>query len=208
MYHPTFKTSGIMVVARNQEVASFLCRAWRERESVEKVYLAHVRHWTPYHQHGLSEGAIDLALAPSRTERIKWEVTPGEEGGKECQTFWKVFEDFDKDNNIAKGTSHNNSHNTAKGITLELHPLTGRTHQLRIHCAAVGSGIVGDSLYGDSPIAWVGDSLNTKMDDTQYSGAASSAFITSVKTLRLHAHRLSFPTMTGKKMMFASPKRW
>jgi len=46
------------------------------------------------------------------------------------------------------------------------------------------------------------------MDDTQNSGAASSAFIASVKTLRLHAHRLSFPTMTGKKMMFASPKRW
>lgn len=202
------KTSGIMVVARNQETASSLSRAWRERESVHKVYLAQVQHWPPYHEHGISEGTIDLALAPSRTERIKWEVTPIEEGGKKCRTLWKVLEDFDK-NAIIDETSHNNSRDSALGITLELHPLTGRTHQLRLHCAAVGSGIVGDSLYGDSPIAWVGDdNAKIKLDDKQYIGASSSPVIDPVKTLRLHAHRLSLPTKNGKKMTFESPKPW
>jgi 23S rRNA-/tRNA-specific pseudouridylate synthase len=201
-----------MVVARNQDTASYLCRAWRERESVQKVYLAHVRHWPPYHQHGMSEGAIDLALAPSRNERIKWEVTPVEEGGKECQTFWKVFEDFDEDCSTvnSKRTSHNNMHDHClKGITLELHPLTGRTHQLRIHCAAVGSGIVGDSLYGDSPIAWIGADLSTTESGDEPNGVSTSSKSNDpVKTLRLHAHRLSFPTKTGQKMTFESPKSW
>lgn len=197
-----YKTSGIMVFARNRETASSLCRAWRERETVRKVYMAHVRHWPPYHQQGMSEGTIDLALAPSRTERIKWEITPVEKGGKECRTFWRVFEDIDE-NPIVKEMPLNKSRNNVNGITLELHPLTGRTHQLRIHCAAVGSGIVGDSLYGDSPIAWVGDNSSvTQSDDKQDSG------IEPVKTLRLHAHRLSFPTKTGKRITFESPKPW
>ena len=192
-----------MVVARNQEAASFLCRAWRERESVQKVYLAHVRHWPPYHHLGMNEGKINLAMAPSRTERIKWEIIPIEEGGKECETYWKVFEDLDK--NIV-------SEMTQKcGIILELHPMTGRTHQLRLHCAAIGSGIVGDSLYGDSPIAWVaGNTTNANLDGEQSTAAIPSALGTdAIKNLRLHAHKLSFPNPSnGKKMTFESPKSW
>jgi 23S rRNA-/tRNA-specific pseudouridylate synthase len=175
------KTSGIMVVARNQEAASYLCRAWREREMVQKTYLAHVKDWPPYHQHRVSEGTIDVPLAPSRTERIKWEVIPVSEGGKECKTYWKVYQDFDKE-----------------GIILELHPITGRTHQLRLHCAEIGSGIVGDSLYGDSPIAWC-------VDDGQGIGGKSSLGNESPKTLRLHAHKLTFPRpKTGEKVTFES----
>ena len=176
------KTSGIMVVARNQEAASYLCRAWRERELVQKTYLAHVKHWPPFHQHSVREGTIDIALAPSRTERIKWEAIPVAEGGKECKTYWKLHQDFDKE-----------------GIILELHPITGRTHQLRLHCAEIGSGIVGDSLYGDSPIAWFAY-------DKQGTIGKSSVGNESPKTLRLHAHKLTIPKpKTGEKITFESP---
>jgi 23S rRNA-/tRNA-specific pseudouridylate synthase len=171
-----------MVVARNHDAASYLSRAWRERELVQKTYLAHVKHWPPYHQHRIHEGTIDTALAPSRVERIKWAVVPAADGGKECKTFWKVYQDLDKE-----------------GIILELHPITGRTHQLRLHCAEVGSGIVGDSLYGDSPIAWLAN-------DNQSIGGKSSFGDRAPRTLRLHAHKLTFPRpKTGETITFESP---
>lgn len=171
-----------MVVARNHDAASYLSRAWRERELVQKTYLAHIKHWPPYHQHRIHEGTIDIALAPSRVERIKWAVVPVADGGKECKTFWKVYQDLDKE-----------------GIILELHPITGRTHQLRLHCAEVGSGIVGDSLYGDSPIAWLAY-------DNQNIGGKSSFGDRAPRTLRLHAHKLTFPRpKTGETITFESP---
>ena len=175
------QTSGVMVVARNQEASSQLCRAWRERELVQKVYLAHVRHWPPYHNENLNEGTIDIPLGPSRTERIKWEVYPVADGGKECKTDWKVCQDL-----------HSN------GLILELKPITGRTHQLRLHCAAIGSGIVGDSLYGENPIEWSAD--GNQIVDGKYSVNDAP------KTLRLHAHKLTFPHPTsGERITFESP---
>jgi len=89
---------------------------------------------------------------------------------------------------------------------LELHPITGRTHQLRIHCAEVGSGIVGDSLYGDNPIEWHGNDaqLDTKQIKQQEVEDASIP-----KTLRLHAHKLTFPhPKSGENVTFESPKSW
>ncbi|KAL7550422.1 hypothetical protein ACHAWF_013662 [Thalassiosira exigua] len=198
------QTSGVMVVARNRGSASFLCRAWRERESVQKIYHAHVKHWPPYHQKRLREGMIDIPLAPSRTERIKWEVRPVAEGGKECKTFWKVHEDFTHDVDEGKDKTDVDEDGVAaslpeqRGIVLELHPITGRTHQLRLHCAAIGSGIVGDSLYGDTPISCV---WNPNLNSCQDSDEPSS--------LRLHAHKLAFPKpKNGERIMFESPTPW
>ncbi|KAL9185280.1 hypothetical protein ACHAXT_003057 [Thalassiosira profunda] len=195
------QTSGIMVVARNQSAASTLCQKWREREDVKKVYLAHVIDWPPYHQQNVTEGTIEIPLAPSRTERIKWEARAVAEGGKECKTYWKVHEDLDR------SKSNSDAPKSKRGITLELHPITGRTHQLRIHCASVGSGIVGDSLYGDAPIEWSGDT-KTKANETQGVVKQGEATILS-KTLRLHAHRLTFPHPTSQEgMTFESRKPW
>ena len=74
---------------------------------------------------------------------------------------------------------------------LELQPVTGRTHQLRIHCAAIGSGIEGDTLYGDNPIEWDGTAESAK------------------HTLCLHAQRLTFPhPKTGEMMEFTSKAGW
>jgi 23S rRNA-/tRNA-specific pseudouridylate synthase len=149
------QTSGVMVFAKNEKTASSLCKAWRERDQVSKHYLAIVRDWPPYHQDKQEEGTIDVPLAPSE-ERLKWEVS---DSGKPSVTKWKVLQ-------TVKGDQ-------SKGIALELQPITGRTHQLRIHCAHLGSGIIGDSLYGTDRVEF--DPLNAG------------------KQLHLPAWKLSFP---------------
>lgn len=179
-----------MVVARNADAASILCQQWRERESIKKTYLAFVKRWPPYHEQKELKGKIDLPLAASRTERIKWEVRPAEDGGKPSLTLWKIHESSlgIKDDEF--------------GLTLELQPMTGRTHQLRIHCAAIGSGIDGDSLYGDNPIEWTADKSKHERNVDRSEQQRS-------KTLHLHAHRLTFPhPRTGKDITFESPKPW
>ena len=204
-----------MVVARNQEASSYLGKAWRERDSVKKVYLAHVKDWPPYNDHKLNEGTIAIPLASSRTERIKWEARPVEDGGKECKTYWKVQEDFDIQSTTKtneKEVPSNDTQTEKKGITLELHPITGRTHQLRIHAAEIGSGIVGDSLYGDEPIEWFGndatllDEKKQSIDDTKPTTPQDD----TVRCLRLNANKLVFPhPKSGEKMTFESSlKSW
>lgn len=122
------QTSGVMVFARGGSGASFLSRAWRERDQVSKTYLAKVREWPPWTTDKQESGRIDLPLAPSE-ERLKWKVCAN---GKPSSTLWKVLA----------------GSNTESPILLELQPITGRTHQLRVHCSTVGSAIMGDSLYG------------------------------------------------------------
>ena len=175
-----------MVVARNPDAAADLCEQWRERQSVKKTYLACVKRWPPYHDQKIQEGKIDLSLAASRTERIKWEVRPIDDGGKASLTTWKVHESSIRTND-EKECGPNND----EGLILELNPMTGRTHQLRIHCASVGSGIIGDSLYGDDPIEFVEDK-SVKMS-----------------TLRLHAHKLTFAhPRSGSTLSYESAKPW
>jgi 23S rRNA-/tRNA-specific pseudouridylate synthase len=162
--------------------------------------LAYVRWWPPYHEQNLLEGSIDLPLAASRTERIKWEVRPVEDGGKASLTSWKVYESSGDSSKKESGSRHPEIDES--GVTLELRPITGRTHQLRIHCAEVGSGIEGDSLYGDDPIQWIGD----KPDKKQQSNEPG---LSRPKTLQLHAHKLTFThPKTGVEMTFTSPKPW
>jgi tRNA pseudouridine32 synthase/23S rRNA pseudouridine746 synthase len=177
------ETSGVMVFARTPEAASFLCNAWRERENVSKVYLAKVYDWSSElgqggesATDGLSKcsawGRVDLPLCPS-DEPLKWKVcseqTPG---AKRSTTLWRLLP-----------TSHSSSagsQSSSQTVTLELKPITGRTHQLRIHCTTLGGGIVGDSLYGTKR-----RSLD-KVDGER---------------LYLHAHKLSFPHPTTLQPM-------
>ena len=165
--------------ARDKHTASFLSQAWREREKVSKLYMARVKNWPPYHTDKERQGHIEEPMAPSN-ERLKWKV---QTDGKPSTTIWKVREPKLGDDSRAND-------NERHSVVLELTPVTGRTHQLRVHCASVGSGIEGDSLYGDERIEW-------------NPGQPGS------RVLRLHAHRLSFPhPVTKERMEFTSMPSW
>lgn len=153
--------------AKSPKAASFLCHAWRKKSSitsngltapdVEKVYLAVIREWPPFQRNRKMSGIIDFPIEPCRTERLKWQVADAASAtAKSSQTKWSVLssnyllpswcEYIYRSQEERQTISGQES--TLTGIVLELRPVTGRTHQLRVHCAHVGSGIVGDSLYG------------------------------------------------------------
>ncbi|CAB9530494.1 pseudouridine synthase C [Seminavis robusta] len=184
------ETSGVMVFARNRSAASSLSQAWREREEqVSKEYLAKVRYWPPYHEQSLMHGKLEVPLEPSK-ERLKWKVAKHGGGGKPSTTIWKVITHQEKQAMSGKDKPATSSE--SEPILLSLTPVTGRTHQLRIHCAHVGTGIIGDSLYGDDRA-----SANIEGDDDRQ------------VRLMLHALRLAFPhPSTGKRCEFTSSPRW
>ena len=116
-------TSGVLLLARNARAAAVLAEAFRDKTS-QKTYWAIVVGVPKIRQ-----GRIDLPLAklPGRAgER----VVPDEEG-KSAVTEYRVLD-----------------HAAQKAAWLEMWPLTGRTHQLRAHCAALGTPILGDGKYG------------------------------------------------------------
>jgi tRNA pseudouridine32 synthase/23S rRNA pseudouridine746 synthase len=122
-------TSGLMLFARGAEAQRRLGAAFEGR----RVYKRY-RAWVA----GLvrdDSGEIDLPLAADWPHRPRQRIDPAR--GRPAQTRWRVLE-----------------RDTALGRTrLELEPLTGRTHQLRVHLLAIGHPIVGDALYAPATIA-------------------------------------------------------
>jgi len=117
-------TSGLMLFARSPAVQRQLSRAFAERQ-VRKRYVALVQ--------GLladDAGEIDLPLAADWPRRPRQQVD--RQRGKPSLTRYRVL-----------------SRDPVAGRTrLALEPVTGRTHQLRVHLCAIGHPIVGDPLYG------------------------------------------------------------
>ena len=149
-------TSGIMVFARNKSSLRSLQQQFQHRQT-KKTYQAIV--------FGLlqpSTGAINLPM------RCDWPNRPKQmvcyEHGKKSLTRWRVIEYINGNTRI------------------ELMPVTGRSHQLRIHCDAMAHPILGDNLYG-----------------TEESQCAT-------EHLCLHAQSLTFAHPTNQlDMTFSSP---
>lgn len=116
-------TSGLMVFARGLAAQRCLSRAFAERR-VAKRYTAVVVGTVLD-----DEGRIDLPLAADWPNRPRQQVD--HERGKASLTHWRVLA-----RDAAQGTSR-----------LELEPITGRSHQLRVHLMSIGHAIVGDALY-------------------------------------------------------------
>lgn len=117
-------TSGVILIAKNQETFLFLKRQFKERK-IKKVYRAIV-HGTPKD----SRGTIDKPIGKSRKDFRMWTTLSSARGViREAITEYKVLRS-------SKGFSY-----------IEVYPKTGRTHQIRVHMKSLGHVIVSDKLY-------------------------------------------------------------
>jgi 23S rRNA pseudouridine1911/1915/1917 synthase len=119
-------TSGLMVVAKNDEAHRRLGAQFAKRE-VKKTYLALVHGWLRREQ-----GTINSSISRDRVRRTR--MTTKVAGGREAITHYRVKQRIDS--------------RLGKFSLLELQIDTGRTHQIRVHLSALGHPVVGDNLYG------------------------------------------------------------
>ena len=158
-------TSGCLVLARTAKAAATLMKLFSGRR-MEKTYWALVNNLPDP-----LKGTIDLPLIKKDNPRASgwpnngpegrdYEIMQVDEEGQKAITDYRVID-----------------HLSRKFALVELNPLTGRTHQLRVHMQAIGCPIVGDHKYG---------------------GATSDAESIGVKNvLHLHARKIVIPSLTG-----------
>ncbi len=150
------ETSGVMVAARSSRAYASLVGQFK-RHDVRKTYLGLV-----YGRVAEAEGHIDWPIGRHATKRKR--ISTHSKNLKEAETFFRVVESL------------------PESTLLEVRPLTGRTHQIRVHLAAAGHPIVGDGVYGRRNLA------------KRY------------PRLFLHARAISFlHPATGERLEFAAP---
>ncbi len=118
-------TSGVLLLARATEMATILTQAFKNKK-VKKTYLAVVAG-VPGEEHG----EIDLPLSIKSTNGKSEKTRVDKENGRQAITRYKLIEKAGKEFSL-----------------IELEPVTGRKHQLRVHMAEIGHPIVGDGKYG------------------------------------------------------------
>jgi len=144
-------TSGLILIAKNDKAHVHLSEQFKER-TMEKHYRA-----VAYGSFKENSGMIDAPIARHPVDRKRMAIVPG---GKPSQTEWCVLEEL-------YGASY-----------LDVHLLTGRTHQIRVHMHSVGHPLMGDSIY----------SPNIKHP-------------VHIPRLMLHAYHLSFTHPTSQERM-------
>lgn len=152
-------TSGVLVFAKTLPMTRWLANAFKERK-IQKTYWALVCG-VPQE----NEGVITLSLA-KKPDPIGEKVRVDHQEGLKATTTYRVIETVGN-----------------RAAWLELMPQTGRTHQLRVHCAeGLKTPILGDGKYG-----------------------GKEACLLAGKNLHLHARTLVIPLPNGKTMMFEAP---
>ena len=146
-------TSGILLIAKNSKTAELLTDAFKNK-TITKTYLALVAGNLKK-----PSGTINIPLRKKLLGKNE-KVSPDFEQGKEAITNFKLLKNF---NDYA---------------ALELSPITGRTHQLRVHCKEIGHAILNDVKYGGREV------LRKNLS----------------KRLCLHAYRIELEDYFGKKL--------
>lgn len=149
-------TSGLLIMALNKDAHRNISKQFELRQ-VNKTYYARVLGVPK-----LKEGTIELPLICDWPNRPKQMVDF--ERGKPACTHWKLID------------------NTVESSLIKLNPITGRSHQLRVHMLAIGHEILGDNLYASD----IGKAMSSR--------------------LCLHAFNISFShPVTGKSLYFETP---
>ncbi len=165
-------TSGILVLAATAKAARLLTEAFRGKE-VRKLYWALVEN-APRP----AKGKVDMALSKAMTETRaggREQMIVDEEDGKWAVTLYETLEKAGQ-----------------KLAWVSLYPQTGRTHQLRVHMAEIGSPIIGDGKYGNRDAA--------EDDEGRPSG-----FDVLSERLHLHARGVSIPNPSGGVLDIVAP---
>ena len=115
-------TTGILVVAKNDEAHNSLAKQFKDH-SIKREYYALVEG-----RFSKESGTIDKPLGRNKKDRLKMDIV---EDGRRAVTHYEVLEQYDKGVSLIK-------------CTLE----TGRTHQIRVHMASIGHPLLGDQIYG------------------------------------------------------------
>jgi 23S rRNA pseudouridine1911/1915/1917 synthase len=120
-------TTGVMLVAKSDEAHWRLARQFENR-TIQKTYIAVVQGIPD-----LRGDQLDIPIGRDKYVREKQAVRKESNGGRPAVTRYEVLEKF------------------AVNALVKLSPKTGRTHQLRVHMAAIGHPMVGDNMYGGGP---------------------------------------------------------
>jgi 23S rRNA pseudouridine955/2504/2580 synthase len=152
-------TSGVLLLARTLKAAQFYATVFKEKHAT-KLYWA-VTIGSPPQTKGMLKAPL---LKHNETTYEK--VTIDDEG-KAAETRYKILKSTDE------------------FTLMQLEPLTGRTHQLRVHCATFGFPILGDGKYG-------GKEAQLKIGKSR-------------PTLHLHAKSLTIPTLSGQYLNIVAP---
>ncbi len=161
-------TSGILVLAATSKAARSLTAAFRTKEA-RKLYWALVSG-APRPASGKVDLALSKAMCVTRSGGRE-QMVADEEGGKWAVTYYETLERAGQ-----------------KLAWLALYPQTGRTHQLRVHMAEIGSPITGDGKYGG--------------EEAMASGSDAIA-----PRLHLHARAISIPHPGGGRLDVLAPLR-
>lgn len=130
-------TSGVLLFAKNKKVHEFLKKQFQDR-TIKKTYVAVVNGWVKN-----DHGVINKPIGRSPSDFRRWLAGRGARGTlREAVTEYKVIKRFET----------KTSKNLEKFSFLEVHPKTGRTHQIRVHMKFLNHPVVCDSLYNPNGV--------------------------------------------------------
>lgn len=152
-------TSGVLVLAKNPQAATVLTEAFRSKKA-QKTYLAICIGQPPKKREGVIDAPL-TKMGASGQEKIVVD-----HAGQSAKTLYRIVETL------------------PNGLSLVmLSPVTGRTHQLRVHMQSIGMPILGDGKYG-----------------------GKEAFVAGLsKKMSLHAYHIFLPNILGKKIDVLAP---